>query len=72
MVVISDYDVNKETMFDVTKLTFFLEKVVSFLTPWRWDPKSYISETNYIKEKQYYSIFHPKSYFTYQVIFNCL
>jgi hypothetical protein len=72
MVTISDYDVNKETMFDVTRLTSFLEKDDSFLTPWSWDPKPYdTNETNSIKEKQYTSL-HPESYFTYQVIFHCL
>ncbi|WJX40521.1 hypothetical protein P8452_27985 [Trifolium repens] len=68
MVTISDYDVNKETMFDVTRLTSFLEKDDSFLTPWSWDPKPYdTNETNSIKEKQYTSL-HPESYFTYQII----
>jgi hypothetical protein len=52
MVTISDYDVNKETMFNVTRLTSFLEKDDSFLTPWSWDPKPYdISETNSLSKK---------------------
>jgi hypothetical protein len=64
MVVISDhYDINKETMFDVTRLTSFLEKDASFLTPWSWNPK-----TSSTKEKKYLS-FHPESYFSYEVLF---
>ncbi|KAK2362161.1 hypothetical protein QL285_087246 [Trifolium repens] len=63
MVVISDhYDINKETMFDVTRLTSFLEKDASFLTPWSWDPK-----TSSTKEKKNLS-FHPESYFSYEII----
>jgi hypothetical protein len=40
MVTISDYDVNKETMFNVTRLTSFLEKDDSFLTPWSKGPQA--------------------------------
>ncbi|GAU48462.1 hypothetical protein TSUD_324120 [Trifolium subterraneum] len=62
MVVISDhYDITKETMFDVTRLTSFLEKDASFLTPWSWDPKTSTKQNKYLS-------FHPESYFSYEEV----
>jgi hypothetical protein len=52
------------------RLTSFLEKDNSFLTPWSWNPKAFENETRYTKEKEYI-IFPPGSYFSYgdKVIF---
>jgi hypothetical protein len=52
------------------RLTSFLEKDNSFLTPWSWNPKACENETRYTKEKEYI-IFAPGSYFSYgdEVIF---
>jgi hypothetical protein len=52
------------------RLTSFLEKDNSFLTPWSWNPKAFENETRYTKEKEYIT-FPPGSYFSYgdEVIF---
>ncbi|CAJ2667566.1 unnamed protein product [Trifolium pratense] len=72
MVVIREFNddkANKETTFDVTRFTYFLEKDNSFLTPWSWKPNTSKNDTNSStkekKEKQY-NYFHPESYFSYQ------
>jgi anthranilate/para-aminobenzoate synthase component II len=74
MVIIKEFcddDFNKETTFDVTRFTSFLQKDNSFLTPWSWKPNTSMNDINSTKEKQYLN-FHPESYFSYQVIFYSL
>ncbi|XP_045832867.1 uncharacterized protein LOC123924134 [Trifolium pratense] len=46
------------------RLTSFLEKDNSFLTPWSWDPKACENGTSSTKEKEYIT-FPPGSYFSY-------
>ncbi|WJX91009.1 hypothetical protein P8452_72846 [Trifolium repens] len=70
MVIIKEFcddDFNKETTFDVTRFTSFLQKDNSFLTPWSWKPNTSMNDINSTKEKQYLN-FHPESYFSYQII----
>jgi len=69
MVVIRELPI-RETTLDA-RFTSFLEKDNSFLTPWSWDPKTSKNGSSSTKEKEYLS-FHPESYFSYEVIFNCL
>jgi hypothetical protein len=74
MVIIKEFcddDFNKETTFDVTRFTSFLQKDNSFLTPWSWKPNTSMNDINSTKEKQYLN-FHPESYFSYQVTFYSL
>ncbi|GAU43814.1 hypothetical protein TSUD_248030 [Trifolium subterraneum] len=46
------------------RLTSFLEKDNSFLTPWSWDPKACENGTSSTKGKEY-MIFPSGSYFSY-------
>ena len=59
----------KKTLVPHARLTSFLEKDHSFLTPWSWNPKTCENEANSTKEKEYL-YFHHGSYLSNEVIFS--
>ncbi|RDX98947.1 hypothetical protein CR513_18078, partial [Mucuna pruriens] len=46
-----------------TKLTSFLQKDTSFLTPWTWDPKASENEVSSSRKEKEILQFQPGSYF---------
>jgi hypothetical protein len=64
------YSIMDKSEYVNARLTSFLKKDNSFLTPWSWNRKACENETRNSKEKEYI-IFPPGSYFSYgdKVIF---
>lgn len=57
-----------ETM-SYTRLTSFLQKDTSFLSPWSWDPKASENEASTLRNEKQYLRFQPGSYFAVSVTF---
>lgn len=64
---------HEAVLIDTRRLTSFLQKDDSFLTPWCWDPNAFDNKTSSsVKEKEHhleYLQFDQESYFSTQVIF---
>ncbi|KAL5125463.1 hypothetical protein HKD37_02G005680 [Glycine soja] len=55
-----------ETM-SYTRLTSFLQKDTSFLSPWSWDPKASENEASTLRNEKQYLRFQPGSYFAVSI-----